>query len=115
MKYYLNYDEAVSLLPNGDDIHTFYNASFGLMGADWSREEILNKLKETDIVIELTGKQAKSMKHGMCAYSKNAKYQSEILFIETDERKLTAFEQAHLTEKIGADMRGATDGDDQEV
>ncbi len=99
MKYYLNYDEAVSLLPNSEDIHTFYNASFGLLGADWSREEILNKLKETDIVIELTGEQAKSMKHGMCAYSQNAKYQSEILFIETDEEKLTAFEQTHPTEK----------------
>lgn len=101
MRYYLNYDEAVSLLPNGDNIHTFYNASFGLMGADWSREEILKKLKEADIVIELTGEQSKSMKHGMCAYNKKAKWQSEILFIETDEEKLTAFEQDHPTEKGG--------------
>ena len=103
MKYYLNYDEAVSLLPNGEDIHTFYNASFGLMGADWSREDILKKLKETDIVIELTGEQARAMKHGMCAYSKNAKWQSEILFIETDEEKLTDFEQDHPTEKGGVE------------
>lgn len=99
MKYYLNYEEAISLLPNGENIHTFYNASFGLVGADWSREEILNKLKEPDIVIELTGEQAKAMKHGMAAYSKNAKYQSEILFVETDEEKLSAFEQDHPTEK----------------
>lgn len=103
MKYYLNYDEAVSLLPNGEDIHTFYNTSFGLVGADWSKEDILNKLKEADIVIELTGEQAKSMKHGMCAYSKNAEYQSEILFIETDEEKLTAFEKDHPTEEGGAE------------
>lgn len=103
MKYYLNYDEAVSLLPNEEDIHTFYNAAFGLEGADWSRKEILNKLKESNIVIELTGEQARAMKHGMCAYSKNAKYQSEILFIETDEEKLTAFEQAHPTEKGGVE------------
>lgn len=101
MKYYLNYDEAVSLLPNKEAIHTFYNAAFGFVGADWSKEEILNKLKEADIVIELTGEQARAMKHGMCAYSKNAKYQSEILFIETDEEKLTAFEQAHPIEKGG--------------
>lgn len=99
MKYYLNYDEAVSLLPNKEDIHTFYNAAFGLIGADWSRENILNKLKENDIVIELTGEQAKAMNHGMCAYSKNAKYQSEILFIETDKEKLSAFEQVHVTEE----------------
>ena len=103
MKDYLNYNEAVSLLPNKDDIHTFYNTSFGLMGADWSRAEILKKLKESDIVIELTGEQARSMKHGMCAYNKNAKWQSEILFIETDEEKLNAFEQDHPTEKGGVE------------
>lgn len=103
MKYYLNYDEAISLLPNGEDIHTFYNTSFGLVGADWSKEDILNKLKEVDIVIELTGEQAKSMKHGMCAYNKNAKWQSEILFIETDENKLSDFEKDHQTEKGGGE------------
>lgn len=103
MKFYLNYDEAVSLLPDGDDIHTFKNAPFGLIGADWSREDILNKLKEADIAIELTGEQAKSMKHGMCAYNKNAKWQSEILFIETDEEKLTVFEQTHSTENGGGE------------
>lgn len=100
-KHYLNYDEAVSLLPNGEQVHTFYNASFGLIGADWIREEILDKLRESDIVIELTGEQAKTMKHGMCAYSKNLKYHDEILFIETDEEKLSAFEQSHPTEKGG--------------
>lgn len=93
MKRYLSYDEAVSLLPNGENIHTFINASFGLCGADWSREEIYRKLSEADIVIELTGEQAKAMRHGMCAYSKDAKYQSDILFIETDEEKLSAFEK----------------------
>lgn len=101
MKYYLNYDEAESLLPNGDDIHTFIKASFGLISADWRREDILRKLNEADIVIELTGEQAKSTKHGMCAYNKNVKSQSDILFIETDEEKLTAFEQTHSTENGG--------------
>lgn len=101
MKYYLTYDEAVSLLPNKEDIHTFINAPFGLIGADWSRESIIDKLKENDIVIELTGEQAKAMKHGMCAYGKNTKYQREILFIETDEEKLSAFEKSHSTESEG--------------
>lgn len=103
MKYYMTYDEAVSVLPNEENIHTFYNAPFGLVGADWSREDILNKLKENDIVIELTGEQARQIKHGICVYSKNAKYQSEILFIETDEEKLSAFEQDHQPEEGGAE------------
>ena len=103
MKYYLNYDEAVSLLPNSEDIHTFKNAPFGLIGADWSRGDILAELKKPDMVIELTGEQAKAMKHGMCAHNKNAKYQSELLFIETDEEKLSAFERAHQIENGGAE------------
>lgn len=103
MKYYLTYDEAVLLLPVNGDIHTFKNAPFGLIGADWSRDDILAELKKPDMVIELTGEQAKAMKHGICAYSKNAKYQSELLFIETDEEKLSAFERAHQTEEGGAE------------
>ena len=84
---YISYEEAVLLLPDGEYVHTFYNASFGLVGADWSREEILDKLRKSD-VIELTGSRARAMSHGMCAYNKDAKYHDEILFIETDSDKL---------------------------
>ena len=86
-KRYITYEEAVYLLPNGDYVHTFYNASFGLLGADWSREEILDKLRKSEI-IELTGSQARAMNHGMCAYNKDTKYHSDVLFIETDADKL---------------------------
>ena len=99
MKRYLTYEEAVSILPNDENIHTFKNAPFGLLGADWSKEEIFELLKNTETVIELTGEQARAMKHGMCAYRKDAKYQSQIVFIETDEEKLSAFEQEHSTNK----------------
>lgn len=99
MKYYLTYEEAVSILPNSENIHTFINEAFGLIGADWSKEEILDKLKQTDSVIELTGETARAMGHGMCVYSKDAKYQSNILFIQTDEDKLSAFEQALKVEE----------------
>lgn len=86
-KRFLTYDQAVSLLPVGDSIHTFYNPGFGLIGADWSREDILDKLRKSD-AIELTGEQARSFGHGMCAYNKDAMRQGDILFIETDAEKL---------------------------
>lgn len=86
-KKYITYEEAVSLLPDGESVHTFYNASFGLIGADWSKEDILNKLRNSDF-IELTGSQARAMRHGMCAYNKETKYQKDILFIETDADRL---------------------------
>lgn len=88
---YISYDEAVSLLPDGEMVHTFINEPFGLTGADWNRADVLDKLKKSDI-IEITGKMARGTNHGICAYNKTTKYQSEILFIETDKERLETFD-----------------------
>lgn len=92
MKCIITVDQAISVLPDGDAVHTFYNAVFGLVGADWSRDDILDKLRSSDI-IELTGTVARGMGHGICAYNKYAKCQSDILFIETDEARLSGLEK----------------------
>ena len=92
MKAYITTEQAISVLPDGDTVHTFYNPGFGLVGADWSKEDITDKLRRSDI-IELTGPAARGMNHGMCVYSKGAKYQSDILFIETDEARVSALER----------------------
>ena len=91
-KKFITYEQAIELLPEEEHIHTFYNMSFGLCGADWSRQDILDKLKSSEI-IELTGEVARGMGHGMCAYNKDTEYRSDILFIQTDEEKLSAFEE----------------------
>lgn len=92
MKTYITTEQAISILPDGDTIHTFYNPGLGLIGADWSKADIIDKLRNSD-TIELTGPGARGMGHGMGAYSKDAKYQSDILFIETDETRVCALEQ----------------------
>lgn len=93
MKTYITAEQAISVLPDGDTVHTFYNpVSFGLIGADWGKEDITDKLRRSDI-IELTGPGARGMGHGICAYNKDAKYQSDILFIETDEARVSALEK----------------------
>ena len=91
-RYFLSYDEAVSVLPNEEYIHTFINNAIGLIGADWEKNEVLHKLKNTD-TIELCGEQARKMGHGICCYNKSVKLQSDILFIATDEDKLLALEK----------------------
>lgn len=91
-RYYLSYDEAVRVLPNEEYIHTFINNAIGLIGADWEKHEILNKLNNSD-VIELCWEQARDLGHGICCYKESAKYQSDILFIATDEDKLLALEK----------------------
>lgn len=91
VKKHLTKEEAISVLPQVDSIHTFYNPGFGLVGADWSREDIIDKIQKSDI-IELTGSQARGLSHGICAYDKDTKYQSDILFIKTDEARMSALE-----------------------
>lgn len=92
MKTYITAEQAISVLPDGDTVHTFYNPGFGLIGADWSKADITDKLHNCDI-IELTGPGARGIGHGICAYNKDAKYQSDILFIETDEARASALEK----------------------
>ena len=88
---FITADEAIDLLPEGDSIHTFYNESFGLIGADWDRADILQKLIESD-KIEITGPEARSMGHGLAVYNNDTKWQKDVLFIETDKEKLDAFD-----------------------
>ena len=84
--------QAVSIIPEKEYIHTFCNTGV-LVGADWKRDEIIDKIKSSDI-LKLAGKNARSMGHGLAIYDYNAKYLSDILFIETDEEKLKELEKS---------------------
>jgi hypothetical protein len=88
-KRYLTYDEAVWLLPDEDEIHTFVSEPF-LIGADWSRKDILDKLKKS--TIELSGPGASAMGHGIAAYTVDGKSYKGLLFIETNAEKLAEFQ-----------------------
>lgn len=84
-KVFLTADQAESLLPDGENIHTFRNTSGALIGCDWHRESILSALKQHEKTIELTGHVATSMRHGIVINDGSA------LFIETDKIKLDDF------------------------
>lgn len=90
MKKYLTVEQAISLLPEGEDIHTFYGG-VALIGADWERQEVIDKLKSVD-KIEIAGEFARRMGHGLAVYNDNAEYLSDVLFIETDKKKLDALD-----------------------
>lgn len=90
----LTFAEAERLLPDGDSIHTFYNLPNQLVGADWSREDVMSAMAAEGVMIELTGKMARDTGHGMCVHpNKETYYQSDILFIETDEERMREFER----------------------
>lgn len=90
-KRYITADEAIALLPEKEYIHTFYNTPPMLCGADWDKQEVIDKLKTAD-KIELAGEMARNMNHGLAVYNNNTKMQSEILFVETEPAKLNAFD-----------------------
>ena len=91
MRKELTKEEAIGLLPDGELVHTFINGGFGLVGADWTREDIIDKINTAGRT-ELTGPMARGTGHGLVIFPPNAKYQSDLLFVETDMEKLEKFD-----------------------
>lgn len=71
----LAFDDAVKLLPQGEQVHTFRQCGLALVGADWDREELLDAMSKSD-VIQVTGPLAQRMGHGLAINS------GGVLFIE---------------------------------
>lgn len=90
MKKFLTAEQAISLLPEGKTIHTFYG-EVALIGAEWERQDVIDKLKSSD-KIEIAGEFARRMGHGLAVYNDNAEYLSDVLFVETDRKKLDSFD-----------------------
>lgn len=59
----LTFDEAVALLPDGDNVHTFLDGGFALIGADWRRDQILDLFRNGQP--ELSGPSATASGHGL--------------------------------------------------
>ena len=97
MKAFITAEQAIAILPEGETVHTFYNNPVALVGADWERSEVEDKIKKSDFR-ELTGPGAKGMHHGLCVYNKGDT-QGDILFIETDDAKLETLEAQLAAEK----------------
>jgi hypothetical protein len=78
----LTLDEAVALLPDGDDIHTLRGGGGMMLGADWSRREVIAAMAECGV--EKAGPMATAMGHGLVLHDPKP------LFIATKERLLGA-------------------------
>jgi 2-keto-3-deoxy-galactonokinase len=86
---YLTYEQAVALLPDGEAVHVFMNPGVNiLVGADWSRAEVLELLR--GYRPELSGAQATALGHGLVVLRGG-----EPAFIATDAQALAQFHAAH--------------------
>jgi len=63
-RVFLEYCEALELLPKGEDIHVFMNPGGILIGADWGRDSVLTLLGKA-AEIEVAGEMAQRMGHGL--------------------------------------------------
>lgn len=72
----LTKEEAIAMLPDGDTIHTFRNPAGMLLGADWSRADVIKAIEQHEV--ELAGDTATQMKHGMVLHDGRG-----YLFIQT--------------------------------
>lgn len=85
-KRFITPKEAISLLNEDEQIHTFRNPNGMLLGCDHSRESIIERLEANPDKIEIGGDTCRRMKHGIILDDDG------YLFIETNEEKLNAFD-----------------------
>lgn len=90
-RIFITFEQALSVIPDREEIHTFRSLPNALFGTDWPKEDIEKKLQESDR-IEIAGEMARGMGHGICACNKGMSM-SEVLFIETVEEPLAALEK----------------------
>lgn len=79
-------DEAINLLNEDEHIHTFRNPNGMLLGADWNRVGLIERIRANPDKLEIGGDMCRGMKHGLILHDDG------ILFIETNEEKLNAFD-----------------------
>ena len=81
----LTTEQAISVLPDGEYVHTFRGGGGLIIGADWKRADIVEAITKAGTVY-LTGAGSRSMKHGICIDHGGA------LYIETDEARLSVLD-----------------------
>jgi hypothetical protein len=77
-------EEAITRIGEGDYVHTFRGAPFGLLGADWGRKELIDAMRK-GVVVE-AGPQACAMGHTLAIENQGG----SPLFIEAKPQPVEA-------------------------
>jgi hypothetical protein len=64
-KVKISVDRAISIMADGDQVHTFRQAGFALLGCDWDRGELIDRFRRSPDDIELGGEACQGMNHGL--------------------------------------------------
>jgi hypothetical protein len=92
-KIILTADEAISLLPAGDDVHNYVNNIPGIfIGCDFSRADAEKHIRSA-VQCEIGGSGCKGMKHALVVWATN----NRMSFFATDMAKVEEMERAKET------------------
>lgn len=64
-KEFISFEQAVKMLPDEERIHTFRSVGPVILGADHDKVGLIETMKEYQDKIELSGKNATAMGHGI--------------------------------------------------
>lgn len=98
MRIILSAEQAIDCLPKCDDIHVFTNPGGMLIGADWRRKDIVETINNAE-KIEIGGPVCRGTGHGLVVFPKNAKYQSDLYFVQSDDGKLKKYDKDEKSEE----------------
>lgn len=85
-RLFLTKEQALSTLPEGEDIHCFVSGGI-LIGADWSREQVEQYIKDADTA-EIGGEMCRRMGHGLAVFGTDG-----LKFFEAKEEVLQKLEK----------------------
>ena len=86
-KEFISYKKAIEMLPEKDRIHVIRQGRGAFeVGADRSKENVLELMKQFQDTLELSGNRATSMNHGIAL-----KDDISVLFIETKKEVKTKY------------------------
>ena len=63
----LTTEQALSMLPEGERIHTFRTNPLALLGADWDREDLIAAIREGQC--EIGGEACQNFNHGLVVWT----------------------------------------------
>lgn len=90
-RIFLTNDEAIELLGNAEQTHTFRSGNSILLGADWDTEELKNTIKSLpEGRVEIGGEQCMKMGHGLVVWTS----ENDPLFVEVNTAALLELEKA---------------------
>lgn len=86
----LTVEQAIALLPAGDEIHTFLDGGRILVGADWSRESVESLIRNAESC-EIGGPGCMNMGHGLVVLRKGGKKHGDYVFVKHDEKAIKKY------------------------